>query len=174
MAKSPLPLSHGVALSASAALLAYFIHRKTKEQKDPKTRTTTTSTTRQHDTVSSRGRKALTPPLPYLDSFLAALQNACDTKTNPDGFIALCTAENKLIVDHLAARLSTLEVAQKAFGEEEHFCYNDMRGIMYVKEAVARFLTRKFLKPSEAQEAGGKDEGDTKKEVDGNDVILGS
>ncbi len=99
------------------------------------------------DIVSSRGRRALNPPLPYLDAYFQALGDPCDVNTNPEGRIALCVAENKLILDELSARLTQahFNVASVAFSHPDNYCYNDMKGMYSAREAVARFLTRKFL-----------------------------
>jgi aspartate/methionine/tyrosine aminotransferase len=143
--------------------------------------TTTTTTTRTSTTtrttpavVSSRGYRALKPPLPYLSAFFQALENPCHETENSKGYIALCVAENKLVLDALSRRLLRLlpvtvvnddsdyknHVLQPpqgqghkesscwnaAFANFENYCYNDMRGMMHARESVARFLTRKFLR----------------------------
>lgn len=113
------------------------------------------------DIVSSRGRRALTPPFSYLGAFLEALQNPCEAKTNPEGPIALCVAENKLILEDVSARLSQNRIA---FVDRYH-CYNDMRGMAHVKESVARFLVKHFLKPTGAE---------VDREILADDVIIGS
>jgi len=127
--------------------------------------------------ISSRGMSALTPPLPYLGAFFNALSNPCDASTNPGGIIALCVAENKLIVKDLSKRLiEKAQMAEVAFGHEDVYCYNDMRGMMFAREAVARFLARKFLKAEKNVgdgNVGGQDLV-AQQRVDPNNVILGS
>ncbi len=107
-----------------------------------------TGTEGEMDIVSSRCRRALNPPLPYLDAYFQALGDPC-SDTNPQGRIALCVAENKLILEELSARLTKAQfnVASVAFSHPDNYCYNDMKGMYSAREAVARFLTRKFLKP---------------------------
>jgi hypothetical protein len=181
----PIPLLIGSgAISASAALawIIRMIHQEHEHE-------TPTTTPNQHDDdidiVSSRGRTALNPPLPYLGAFLTALQNPCDVDTNPEGMIVLCMAENKLILKDLSQRLNRKDVAEKAFLDEGNYCYNDMRGMMHVRESVARFLTRKFLKPMQPVPIEGSQDGDgdgnhdgastsSANVIDAENVILGS
>jgi aspartate/methionine/tyrosine aminotransferase len=125
------------------------------------------------DIVSSRGLRALKPPLPYLGSFFEALQDPCDVKSNPHGRIALCVAENKLILKKLSTRLCTNSVAVSAFNNHDNYCYNDMRGLMHARESVARFLTKKFLKP-EHHENGKPNENSDVNAIEAKNVILGS
>jgi aspartate/methionine/tyrosine aminotransferase len=122
------------------------------------------------DIVSSRGRRALKPPLPYLGSFFECLQNPCDISSNPHGHIALCVAENKLILKDLSSRLCTHSTAVAAFENRDNYCYNDMRGMMTARESVARFLTRKFLKP----EPGTENSACGATCIQADNVILGS
>lgn len=145
------PLLIGVG-TASISAVALWVLRKFQPE------------TEQDDIVSSRGRRALNPPLPYLGAYLEALGDPCDTAENPEGMIALCVAENKLVQGDLSSRLNNNDVLDVAFKDTANYCYNDMRGMMHVKESVARFITRKFLKPS----------GESKKAVDAENVILGS
>lgn len=108
--------------------------------------------------ISSRGRRALKPPLPYLGSFFQALQDPCHPSNNPHGRIALCVAENKLVLPALSKRLNQLSTSS-VFEEFDNYCYNDMRGILSARESVARFLSRNFYKSDG---------------IDANNVILGS
>ena len=98
--------------------------------------------------ISRRGLRTTAPPLPYLSDFFTCLANPFHAVTNPHGYIALCIAENKLIVEALSKRLTKSDVALAAFGEEDYFCYNDFLGIPDVRSTVARFLTRKFWRPT--------------------------
>ena len=145
-AQPVLVLASGVSLLATAL---WFICKVKKDD---------------DDIVSSRGRRALNPPLPYLGAFFQALNDPCDVKDNPEGHIALCVAENKLILNELSSRLNRSSVAEAAFCDGNNYCYNDMRGMMHVRESVARFITRKFLKPQEGSDNAVKAE----------NVILGS
>jgi len=125
------------------------------------------------DIVSSRGRRALKPPLPYLGSFFECLQNPCDISSNPHGHIALCVAENKLILKDLSSRLCKHSTAVAAFENQDNYCYNDMRGMMSARESVARFLTRKFLKPEQG-ETPPEDDNSACSAIQADNVILGS
>ena len=96
--------------------------------------------------LSSRGKQALSPILPYLTSYFECLNNPCHPVTNPQGHIALCVAENKLAQKYLADRLSRPSVAKCAFETFDSYNYGDLRGLPHVCEAVARFLERFFWK----------------------------
>mmetsp|Transcript_12203 Transcript_12203/g.22883 ORF Transcript_12203/g.22883 Transcript_12203/m.22883 type:complete len:550 (+) Transcript_12203:45-1694(+) len=137
---------------------------------------TSTSNITPTSIVSSRGYRALKPPLPYLSAFFQALSNPCHEIHNSQGYIALCVAENKLILDTLSRRLlqqSSQQSSQSyyychaAFESQDNYCYNDMRGMMHARESVARFLTRKFLQPCTNSTT-------TSTTISGEHVILGS
>lgn len=114
--------------------------------------------------LSSRGIEASqSSPLPYLDAFIKSLTNPCHPTTNKDGYIALCVAENKLILPELSKRLingksltndtiksNPTSTAQIAFGHQDNFCYNDNKGMEPVRQTVARFVTRKFINPTKS------------------------
>lgn len=87
-------------------------------------------------------------PLPYISSFLKAISNPCHPINNRNGYIALCVAENKLIIPILSEHLTQHQFAKVGFGNEVNFCYNDTRGLENVRKAVARFITKRFIKPS--------------------------
>eukprot|EP00924_Labyrinthula_sp_SR-Ha-C_P010025 augustus_masked-scaffold_21-processed-gene-5.19-mRNA-1 protein AED:1.00 eAED:1.00 QI:0/0/0/0/1/1/2/0/741 len=60
--------------------------------------------------INSRGSNTLKPVLSYFKYFEAALQNLYDDKKNPDGYLALLVAENKLLYEsHLKQKLVELE-----------------------------------------------------------------
>jgi len=106
--------------------------------------------------LSERGRKALSPPIPYLNQFLACLQvrntDICSkisqnpqdphSEANPRGHVALCVAENKLITQALAQRCS--QQAPSAFLDLDSYCYNSFVGSPSAREAVAYFLSQHF------------------------------
>jgi len=115
-------------------------------------------------TLSSRGMRALVPSLPYFTSYFKALVDPCDVEKNPEGRIALCMAENKLVQDELSTRLQQTSVASTAFSGLDNYCYNSMNGMFHVREAIAGFLTRKFLQP-----ALGSDDA-----LQADNVVLGS
>jgi len=100
-------------------------------------------------TIGSRGIGALTSPIPYLNNFMAALQDPCDPDGNRNGFIALCVAENKLITDLLAQRLMHSGTSSEAFSDSHVYCYSSFLGLPVAREAVAYFLARRFLYPNQ-------------------------
>lgn len=99
--------------------------------------------------VSSRCLKASqSSPLPYLASFFKAISNPCHPDTNRDGYISLCVAENQCIISELSKKLTQPKFAKVGFGDQMNFCYNDSRGLEHVREAVAKFITKRFINPS--------------------------
>ncbi|KAL7574113.1 hypothetical protein ACA910_014802 [Epithemia clementina (nom. ined.)] len=99
--------------------------------------------------VGSRGQAALAPPIPYLHHFLACLNDPCDPETNPSGHVALCVAENKLVLDLLAERF--LQSNGTGFADSSVYTYNSMLGMPIAREAAAYFLARHFLQLGEPQ-----------------------
>ena len=111
------------------------------------------------DNVSSRGVEASqSAPLPYFKSYFKAIANPCHHITNQTGYVALCVAENKLILPELSNHLinglksssnekssASSSTAKIAFGNEVNFCYNDTRGIENVRQQVAKFITKNFI-----------------------------
>lgn len=103
----------------------------------------------QEKQVSKRGLKASTSsPLPYFASYLEAIANPCHPTENRDGYISLCVAENKLILSEFAKKLSQPNTAKVGFGNEVNYCYNDVRGMQYVRKSVAQFITKRFIQGS--------------------------
>jgi len=98
--------------------------------------------------IGSRGYKALSPPIPYLKDFLHCLQNPCDPNYNnggdPKGYIALCMAENKLVLDILAERLMQPGTASSAFSDSIVYCYNSFLGLPVARDAIAYFIAKRF------------------------------
>jgi aspartate/methionine/tyrosine aminotransferase len=98
-------------------------------------------------TIGSRGMAALPPPLSYLSSFFMCLQDPCDPRDNPTGYIALCIAENKLVTDLIAERLMQPGTATAAFSDSEVYCYGSFLGLPVARSAIAYFVAKKFLFP---------------------------
>jgi aspartate/methionine/tyrosine aminotransferase len=104
--------------------------------------------------VSSRGASNLGVPMAYLTDFFQALDDMCDMKTNPQGYIPVCVAENRLVSDLLQTRLATLATAQAGFtSARESFSYNSPIGLSVMREAVAKILQHHFLSPQQQQQA---------------------
>lgn len=99
--------------------------------------------------VGLRGHRALQPPLSYLEQFLACMRNMCDPMSNPTGYIPLCVAENRLIVDLLAERFMQVGTATAIFSDSQVYFYNSFLGMPVTREAAAYFLARRFLFPDE-------------------------
>lgn len=76
-------------------------------------------------------------------------KDQCDPHSNPQGYIPLCVAENKLIIEDFASRLMQVETAYRAFSDAIVYCYNNSLGLPGTREAVAYFLAKHFLFPEE-------------------------
>eukprot|EP00592_Proboscia_alata_P011200 CAMPEP_0194365870 /NCGR_PEP_ID=MMETSP0174-20130528/13846_1 /TAXON_ID=216777 /ORGANISM="Proboscia alata, Strain PI-D3" /LENGTH=522 /DNA_ID=CAMNT_0039140721 /DNA_START=99 /DNA_END=1667 /DNA_ORIENTATION=- len=96
--------------------------------------------------LAIRGIRALKPPLPYWAGFLKCLSNPCDPTMNPEGYIALCMAENKLVQESFARRLMQPATAINAFSDSVVYGYNSFLGLPSAREAAAYFLARRFLR----------------------------
>jgi hypothetical protein len=110
-------------------------------------RTPFQTTERSTGKVGSRGQRALAPPIPYLSGFLKCLDDQCDPVSNPQGHVALCMAENKLVLDMLAERFMQVGTATAAFSDSSVYCYNSFLGMPVAREAAAYFFARRFLFP---------------------------
>lgn len=66
---------------------------------------------------------------------------------NREGYIALCTAENRLVTRMLAERCMHTGTAAAAFSDSAVYCYNSFLGMPVAREAAAYFLARRFLFP---------------------------
>jgi len=107
--------------------------------------------------IGSRGHAALKPLSSYMKQFFHCLQDAYDQNTNPQGYIALCIAENKLVQSKLESRLTQSDIIKEAFSNHpEVYCYNSFLGLDSAREGIAHFLTRKFLCPSQNNDANLK------------------
>jgi hypothetical protein len=95
--------------------------------------------------VSHRCMRALSPSTPYLMSFLRGLEYPCDPTLRPDGFIAFCMAENKLVMDVLSERLQHFSTTQAAFSDPTVYCYNSFLGLPVARQAASYFLAKRFL-----------------------------
>lgn len=127
------------------------------------------------DGVSSRGVKASqSSPLPYFVSFFKAIANPCHPDTNRDGYIPLCVAENKVIISELSKKLAQPEFAKVGFDNQINFCYNDMRGLEHVREAVAQFITKRFINPSSLVPLRARTLDDSEHKSESGDMIMNS
>lgn len=92
--------------------------------------------------ISKRGRRLLANPprAEYIQEHYARVGEAWDPAVNPDGYIPLCIAENKLTWDLLEPKMAECrEVTQRAVG------YDAMIGSLPFREELARFMGRTFL-----------------------------
>ena len=96
--------------------------------------------------LSRRGQRAALPPIaPHWSAFISCLQDPCDALHNPEGHIALCLAENKLVQEMMANRLMNADTASRAFSNPIVYGYNGFLGLPEAREAVAYLLERRFL-----------------------------
>lgn len=96
-------------------------------------------------TVSHRCRRAILPATSYLKAFLIGLQYACDSKDRVDGFVILCMAENKLVIDLMSERLLNPATTSTAFSDPIVYCYNSFLGLPVARQAISYFLAKRFL-----------------------------
>lgn len=92
--------------------------------------------------LSNRGRKLLaSPPIPeYIQEHFALAGEPWDPVSNPDGYISMGVAENKLTWDLLEPKMAECrEITQSAVG------YDAMIGSFPFREELARFMGRTFL-----------------------------
>lgn len=94
------------------------------------------------DGLSARGRRLVTgSDMPeYLVEHFRRAGDAWRPDSNPDGYLALCVAENRLVWDLLEPRVNApREVPAAAFG------YDAMIGSERFRTSLARFLGRRVL-----------------------------
>jgi aspartate/methionine/tyrosine aminotransferase len=76
----------------------------------------------------------------YLEKHYECLSDPCDPHTNPDGYIGLCEAENRLVAEMVADRLDRApRVPGTVLG------YDTMTGSLRFRERLASFMGRTFL-----------------------------
>ena len=92
--------------------------------------------------LSKRGERLVaSPPLPeYIQENFARVGESCHPVSNPDGYVSMCIAENKLTWDLLEPKMAECRaISQSAVG------YDDMIGSSSFREELARFMGRNFL-----------------------------
>lgn len=135
------------AVVAFTSAVGYLCYQRGKQASACRRKHTKEDRSRGH--VGPRGLDALSPPIPYLDKFLKCLDDPCDPDTNRRAYIALCVAENKLVLDLLAERC--VLSSANAFADRAVYLYNNFLGMPVAREAAAYFLARRFLFPHRAQ-----------------------
>jgi aspartate/methionine/tyrosine aminotransferase len=94
------------------------------------------------DGLSNRGRQLLSgPPFPeYLYEHFNRAGDPWDPVSNPDGYVSMCIAENKLTWDLLEPKMAECRaIPQSAVG------YDAMIGSFRFRDELARFMGRSFL-----------------------------
>jgi aspartate/methionine/tyrosine aminotransferase len=76
----------------------------------------------------------------YLALHFQHSKDACDLVTNPDGYIGLCEAENRLVAEMVADRLDRIPQVPPSV-----LAYDDMTGSQRFREQLSRFMGRTFL-----------------------------
>ena len=127
--------------------------------------------------LSYRGKAASTalntnpssPHIPshnYWSAFLTALSDPYHASSNPQGWIALCMAEQKLssVVEALAVRLMEPGTAVMAFSHQEAFEKGGFLGLRSARVSLASFLEKWFWKSKSANGSfpDSKDAGEKK------------
>jgi aspartate/methionine/tyrosine aminotransferase len=91
--------------------------------------------------LSARGRRLIeSPPMPeYIGEHFAHAGDPWHEQTNPDGYVSLCIAENKLHNETLIKILAEIQPPARVLG------YDAMHGNAEFRNRLARFLERSFL-----------------------------
>ncbi len=81
-------------------------------------------------------------PMPlYLDEHFARVGDAFDAATNPDGYIGLAVAENKLVWDLVRPKLTE----PRSNLPHQAICYDEMSGSEVFRRRLGEFMGRRFL-----------------------------
>lgn len=93
--------------------------------------------------LSARGQNLLAgaPLPPYLYEHFDRVDDAYDAATNPDGYIGLSVAENKLVWDLMRPRL----IEPRRNLPHEAICYDEMIGSATFRRRLAEFMGSRFL-----------------------------
>ncbi len=93
--------------------------------------------------LSTRGQGLLAgaPMPPYLYAHFERVEDAYDAATNPDGYIGLSVAENKLVWDLVGPRLTEPRVHLP----HQAICYDEMIGSEVFRARLGEFMGSKFL-----------------------------
>ena len=94
------------------------------------------------ETLSCRARRMLDGQAApgYLEAHVSGSRNQYHPTLNPEGYIGLCVAENKLVAELVAARLDAVgPVPPEVLG------YDAMTGSRRFRERLGRFMGRTFL-----------------------------
>ncbi|GLC48246.1 hypothetical protein PLESTB_000075000 [Pleodorina starrii] len=91
--------------------------------------------------LSARAARAIRPALSYFKAFIEAQARQWSPE-DPEGNIILSVAENRLTSDMVKERLSR----SATDFPQEALCYQDMRGLPRLRQAMARFLEETFMK----------------------------
>lgn len=144
---STIPIAKVIALALFTISARAWLHSSTRRRRSSNSVLDQDNDDTQGN-LGSRGTLSLKKTTPsYWSDFLKCLQNPCDPITNPDGHIALCLAENKLVQENLALRLmENPGTAINAFSDSIVYSYNGFLGLVQARESVAYFLERWILK----------------------------
>jgi aspartate/methionine/tyrosine aminotransferase len=86
------------------------------------------------NSLSERGRQATKPMTSYFSDYLKAISDKFDPVENPNGYIPLCVAENKLCEEELQGLFNISNTSGKAFRVDSSMVkdiwyYNNMKGM---------------------------------------------
>ena len=95
--------------------------------------------------ISERGRRFSGYDPFLVDAHFRCADDPFDPDTNPQGYINLGTAENRIVFDLLEPLLSR---AQEICEPDTH--YNELHGAGFFREAIARFLSKRARRPLDA------------------------
>lgn len=92
--------------------------------------------------LSERSVPALAPPLSYWPGFQQAMQGGLWTPDNPEGYISMVVAENRLSSDLIREGL----LQHAADWPPSMLHYQDARGIPELRASLSRMVQRTFMK----------------------------
>lgn len=100
------------------------------------------STQSSNASLSQRGQRLVADPptAPYIKRHFELTENNWNADTNPDGYVALCIAENRLVWDLLEPKMAQCrEIAESTLG------YDSMLGNETFRATVAETFSRTFM-----------------------------
>ena len=126
-----------------ALVMMWYTYKNRKNQNDEKESEDVSYDSETHK-IGMRGFSVCKKRVPYWDGFILCLKFPFEKESNPEGYIALCLAENNLVQEELATRLMREGTAMSAFSESEAYCLQGMLGLPRAREAMSSFLRRMF------------------------------
>jgi aspartate/methionine/tyrosine aminotransferase len=91
--------------------------------------------------VSVRGTRAQARPFSYFDAFIKTFSDSYDAVANENGYINVAVAQNNLTVDMMHERTCRALAVESPVNAA---AYDDMKGTMRLKSAMAAHMTKRL------------------------------